>query len=197
MSHSEVANSRTTILNAAERLFVEKGYHAISMREIADAVGMTKAALYYHFRDKEQLFMAILEGVLSELSALIEACRRTESSHRGQIEAIVRQIMLLPSERRASLRLASQELGNLDAATRRSFIEQYHAQFIGRITGILAAGMACGEFRALDPGIATWTLLGMMYPYFHVTPVTGAVPTESLIQQLLSIFFDGLQIKLQ
>ncbi|HHW84985.1 MAG TPA: TetR/AcrR family transcriptional regulator [Chloroflexi bacterium] len=193
MSHPEVANSRTIILSAAERLFVEKGYHAISMREIADAVGMTKAALYYHFRDKEQLFMAILEGVLNELSALIEQCHLAESSHRGQIEAIVQQIMSLPPERRASLRLASQELGNLDAATRRNFIEQYHTQFIGRITNILAAGMACGEFRALDPGIATWTLLGMMYPYFHVTPVTGVAPTTSLIQQLLSIFFDGLQ----
>lgn len=196
MSHVELANSRIMILNAAERLFVEKGYHAISMREIADAVGMTKAALYYHFRDKEQLFMAILEGVLSELSALIEQCRTADASHRGQIEAIVRQIMLLPAARRASLRLASQELGNLDAATRQQFVEQYHVQFIGRITGILAAGMACGEFKPLDPKLATWTLLGMMYPYFHVTPVTGAAPSESLIQQLLMIFFDGLQANL-
>ena len=196
MSHAELANSRTAILNAAERLFVEKGYHAISMREIADAVGMTKAALYYHFRDKEQLFMAILEGVLNELSALIEQCRTVNTSHRGQIEAIVRQIMLLPSERRASLRLASQELGNLDAATRQQFVEQYHVQFIGRITGILAAGMAGGEFKPLEPRLATWTLLGMMYPYFHVTPVTGTAPTEALIQQLLLIFFDGLQANL-
>lgn len=196
MSNLEATDSRVAILIAAQNLFVEKGYHAISMREIADAVGMTKAALYYHFRDKEQLFVAILEDVLSELSALIEACRLAEGSHRGQIEAIVRQIMLLPAERRASLRLASQELSNLDAATRRSFIEQYHAQFIDRITSILAAGVTCGEFRTLDPRIATWALLGMLYPYFHVTPVTGAAPTESLIQQLLSIFFDGLQIKL-
>lgn len=196
MTQVELVNSRTAILDAAERLFVEKGYHAISMREIADAVGMTKAALYYHFRDKEQLFMAILEGVLSELSMLIEQCRQVESSCRGQIEAIVQQIMLLPPERRASLRLASQELSNLDAATRQQFVAQYHTQFIGRITSILAAGMASGEFRTLDPGIATWTLLGMMYPYFHVTPVTGATPTESVIQQLLSIFFDGLQADL-
>lgn len=196
MPQVELANSRTAILNAAERLFVEKGYHAISMREIADEVGMIKAALYYHFRDKEQLFMAILEGVLNELSALIDQCCTTETSHRRRIETIVQQIMLLPAERRASLRLASQELGNLDAATRQQFVARYHTQFIGRITGILAAGMACGEFRALDPGIATWTLLGMMYPYFHVTPVTGAPPTESLIRQLLSIFFDGLQANL-
>ncbi len=193
MSHSELANTRTAILSAAERLFVEKGYHAVSMRAIADAVGMTKAALYYHFRDKEQLFVAILERVLGELSALIEACRTADATHRAQIERIVQQIMRLPVERRAGLRLASQELGNLDAATRQRFVEQYHTQFIGRITAILAAGMANGEFKTLDPSLATWTLLGMMYPYFHVAPVTGMAPNDALVQQLLMIFFDGLQ----
>ena len=197
MSHLELANTRTAILSAAERLFVEKGYHAISMREIADAVGMTKAALYYHFRDKEQLFVAILERVLGELSTLIEECRTADATHRVQIERIVHQIMRLPAVRRASLRLASQELGNLDAATRQRFLEQYHTQFISRITTILATGMAKGEFKSFDPSLATWALLGMLYPYFHVAPVTGMAPSDTLIQQLLAIFFDGLQTQVQ
>jgi AcrR family transcriptional regulator len=193
MSHSELADTPTVILSAAERLFVEKGYYAVSMREIADAVGMTKAALYYHFRDKEQLFVAILERVLGELSTLIEACCTADATHRAQIERIVQQIMRLPAVRRASLRLASQELSNLDAATRQRFLEQYHTQFIGRITAILAGGIASGEFKPFDPSLATWTLLGMLYPYFHVAPVTGVAPNDTLIQQLLMIFFDGLQ----
>ncbi|MCB0152930.1 MAG: helix-turn-helix transcriptional regulator, partial [Caldilineaceae bacterium] len=58
----ETVDSRAAILAAAQRLFVERGYRGISMREIAEAVGMTKAALYYHFRDKEQLFVALLQN---------------------------------------------------------------------------------------------------------------------------------------
>lgn len=193
MSHSELVDSREAILAAAHRLFVERGYRGISMREIADEVGMTKAALYYHFRDKEGLFMAILAGVLHELGALIEECRRSEISCRAQIEALVRRIMLLPAEQRAGLRLASQELGNLDAATRQKFVDEYHAQFIGRITEILQDGVAHGEFKPIEPQIATWMLLGMMYPYFHVSPAAGMIPTEALIRQLVEIFFDGLQ----
>ena len=193
MSHSIAAHSREAILTAAERLFVERGYRGISMREIADEVGVTKAALYYHFRDKEQLFVALLDNALDELAALVEACRAASTSHRAQVEAIIRQIMLLPPERRASLRLASQELGNLDAATRQQFVEQYHARFIGRITAVLAEGVASGEFRRIDPQIGAWTLLGMMYPYLHVSPVTALSPTEMLIDQLSMIFLDGLQ----
>lgn len=193
MSQPPLTHSREAILAAAERLFVERGYRGISMREIASEVGMTKAALYYHFRDKEQLFVALLNNVLDELAALIERCRAENSSHRAQIEAIIRQVMLLPLERRASLRLASQELANLDAITRRQFVERYHSQFIDRITAILAEGIAQGEFRPVDPQIGAWALLGMMYPYFHVSPVAGKAPTVVLIEQLSMIFFDGLQ----
>ena len=193
MSRSASGDSREAILQAAQRLFVEKGYPGISMREIADAVGVTKAALYYHFRDKEQLFLALLESVLEELSALIEASCSEESSCRRQLDTFVYQVMALPSERRASLRLASQELGNLDAATRGRFIETYHTLFIDRITAIFAEGVARGEFKPIDPQVATWALLGMMYPYFHVSPVINVAPTDAVIQQLLTIFFEGLQ----
>jgi len=192
MSHTASSDSRDAILTAAQRLFVEKGYHGISMREIADAVDMTKAALYYYFLDKEQLFVAILDRVLDELSALVDAQRAANTTCRAQIEAIVNAIMLLPVERRAGLRLASQELGNLDAATRQQFIERYHAQFIGRIADALTDGIQRGEFKAVDTGVATWALLGMMYPYLHTTPVPGALPTATIIEQLLTIFFDGL-----
>lgn len=193
MLRSASGDSREAILQAAQRLFVEKGYPGISMREIADAVGMTKAALYYHFRDKEQLFLALLDSVLEELSALIESSRQNDGSCRRQLETFVRQVLALPSERRASLRLASQELGNLDASARSHFIEKYHALFIDRIAAILAEGVARGEFKPIDPQIATWALLGMMYPYFHVSPVAGLTPTDIVVQQLLMVFFEGLQ----
>lgn len=193
MPHASPTHGREVILAAAERLFVERGYRGISMREIADEVGVTKAALYYHFRDKEQLFVALLDSVVDELAALVEQCRTAHRSHRAQVEAIIRQIMLLPPQRRAGLRLASQELGNLDATTRQQFVERYHAQFIGRITAILAEGVASGEFRPVDPSVGAWVLLGMMYPYFHVAPVTGLAPTEALVEQLSVIFLDGLQ----
>ena len=188
----ETVDSRAAILAAARRLFVEKGYRGISMREIAEAVGMTKAALYYHFRDKEQLFVAILQAVLSDLSAVIAESRAGSATCQAQIEDLVQRIMLLPPEERASLRLASQELGNLDDATRKAFVQIYHEQFIGRITAIFEAGMTSGEFKPLDPNVATWSLLGMMYPYFHVSPVTGTAPSETLVAQLMEIFFGGI-----
>lgn len=54
------------------RLFVAKGYEETSLREVADAVGITKPSLYYHYASKLELLVAIVNPLLDELRALAE-----------------------------------------------------------------------------------------------------------------------------
>ena len=54
-------STRQRILDAASDLFIEKGYEGTSLREIAERVGVTKAALYYHFASKAEMVAALLE----------------------------------------------------------------------------------------------------------------------------------------
>ncbi|MEZ0068819.1 AcrR family transcriptional regulator [Streptacidiphilus sp. MAP12-20] len=61
-------DTRARILDVALELFVEHGYEKTSLREIADRLGVTKAALYYHFRTKED----ILAGIVATMSVPIE-----------------------------------------------------------------------------------------------------------------------------
>lgn len=61
-------DTRERILDVALELFVEHGYEKTSLREIADRLGVTKAALYYHFRTKED----ILAGIVARISEPIE-----------------------------------------------------------------------------------------------------------------------------
>jgi len=55
------AATRGRILDVARDMFIEKGYEKVSLREIAEAVGITKAALYYYFPTKEKLFEALVQ----------------------------------------------------------------------------------------------------------------------------------------
>jgi AcrR family transcriptional regulator len=56
---SEPLSTRDRILNAALDLFIEKGFDKTSLREISEQIGVTKAALYYHFASKEDILMAL------------------------------------------------------------------------------------------------------------------------------------------
>ncbi len=54
------SESRNRVLDAAYPLFVQQGYKAVSMQQIADAVSINKATLYHHFRSKDDLFLAVV-----------------------------------------------------------------------------------------------------------------------------------------
>lgn len=181
------------ILNEATRLFVTRGYHAVSMREIAEACGVTKAALYYHFTDKSALLLAILSAHLDEVSAIVTAsCAACQDAH-DRIRELVRSIFQLSPERRAMIRMASQEMGSLDADTRREFGVIYEEKFIGRIRSIFVEGMARGDLRPLDAGLAVWILLGMMYPFLTPQPQRSAEQEQMVLDGMLQIFFEGVQ----
>lgn len=179
-------------LDEATRLFVEHGYHGISMREIAERVGMSKAGLYYHFKDKEALFLAILTANIEQIEVIIQAARAEETTARGQIDRILRNISARAPEQRAIIRLASQELDHLSPAARQTFVQIYHQRFTGQIEAILADGVAQGQLRPLDTRLATWLLLGMMFPFFYPANTAYLAPADHAIELMVSIFFDGV-----
>ena len=71
------ADTRGEIVDTAMALFAEQGYDKTSLRQIADAVGVTKAALYYHFRTKEDIVGSALEDYTRRLTTLIDAAAET------------------------------------------------------------------------------------------------------------------------
>jgi AcrR family transcriptional regulator len=65
-------STKEAIREAAIRLFSSKGFDQTSLREVADAVGITKASLYYHYASKLDLLLAIIEPIFDELLAVVD-----------------------------------------------------------------------------------------------------------------------------
>lgn len=74
------ARTRDRILDVALALFAEKGYEATSMREIAEQLGFTKPALYYHFDSKEDIVRALLGDIETQVVELVEWTRAQPAS---------------------------------------------------------------------------------------------------------------------
>jgi AcrR family transcriptional regulator len=68
----QAERTRQQILETARRLFAELGYDATSLQMIADEMGLTKAAVYYHFRAKNELLDAIMQPGVQRLEALLD-----------------------------------------------------------------------------------------------------------------------------
>jgi AcrR family transcriptional regulator len=192
MSETERRDLRAEILAAARGLFIQQGYHGLAMRQIAEAVGVSKPALYYHFRDKEELFLAVVQAALDKMEGLLERAAAQKGGARQQIGALIHTILDQPAEQRAMVRLASQELTQLSDAARTALQESYRERFLQKIQAILQSGIIRGELRPVDPELATWTLLGMMYPYFYPAHAYEAPPPAKIAGQILDIYLDGV-----
>ena len=84
-------DTRQRILDVASELFAEQGYDATSLREIADRMGFTKAALYYHFQSKDEILKALVQPafeLVRELIARLEQATGAEDWADALIDVI-------------------------------------------------------------------------------------------------------------
>lgn len=109
-----MSDIRFQLLETAARLFAERGYEAVSMRDIAKLVGVTQANLYYHFRDKADLIEATLASVFEARAQELDAWLARHPSN--QVEAFVRWFVQMLMTDRIFARLLYRELLDGDDA---------------------------------------------------------------------------------
>lgn len=86
--------SRERILEAARHLFITKGYRAISMRSIGQHLGYSHGSLYYHFKEKAELFYAIVVEDFNHLrQLLLQAMVRPETDGVSRVEHILMEFI--------------------------------------------------------------------------------------------------------
>jgi len=185
---------REKILESAKSLFIEHGYHGLAMREIAEALGVTKPALYYHFKDKEELFLAILHKNLDDIEAGIDAILAQKLTSKDAIYLFIQHVLNQSTDDRAVIVLEIQESKQLSETARNDFYQLYQAKFIQKIQNIFAHGIENGEIRAIDPAFATWTLLGILYPYLAMGRESSGALSEDKIKMIFDIFMNGVGI---
>lgn len=191
MTNSDALTGRQLILEVAARLFVQHGYHGISMREIAAEVQLSKAGLYYYFRDKEALFLAILSDHLERVAAIVAQARVEHDTARARIHQVMAGIFQQAPTQRSIIRLASQDMGSMSEGVREEFQRLYDERLVGQVEAILQEGMAQGELREMDSRLATWMLLGMAYPFFYPAHQQALRSSDDPIDLMLTLFFDG------
>lgn len=88
----EAFETRNLLLDAAERVFLEQGVSRTTLADIATAAGLTRGAIYWHFKNKMDLFEAMCERVRLPMEALVEAC---ESEEEPDPIACIRELAIL------------------------------------------------------------------------------------------------------
>ena len=183
------------ILETAANLFMRQGFDGVSIRQIAESCNLSKAGLYYHFKDKEDLFLAVLDENLCVFEVLLTDLQTQSGSSRIIISSFIRAVFTkLPINVRSIFQKAQQDLSKVNPAARTSFNERYEEKFLVPLAEIIQAGIASNQIRNLNPHIAVWALLGLMYPFFN-KEFTEDASKEEVALLIESIFFEGVSLK--
>jgi AcrR family transcriptional regulator len=182
---------------AAEDLFAGQGYAATSIAQIAQSAAANRALLYYYFRDKRDLYWAIMERGLREVLRLLDDVARAPGSPWERLERFVRVYYELLISHQNVARMVFREMtGSCEELGLP--IDDYLREVIRRVGGIVDDGIRSGEFVELDPELTAFTLFGMIHVFFTQRLATGrGFPTDVVVAHTLRFFRQGTEAQVR
>ena len=162
---SKADRSRENILDAAAKLFRNKGYAATTLRDIANAASMKAGSIYYHFRSKEELLITVLDlGMRAVSDAVTQAIDALPPSadFRARITVALRTHLIALFRHGDYTSANIRIFGQIPKSARRQH-QPVRAAYGQYWHGLLKAGQAAGEVKAdVDLGMARMMVLGAM-----------------------------------
>ena len=178
MARTRSATAHRNVLEAALKLFAERGIDATSMDAIAEVSGVSKATIYKHWRDKDNLCLELLgyvHGIDEELPVFDSGDLRAD---------LIAQLNYQPAAHRKEMKERLMPHLIAYSARNRAFGEQWRARVLERpraqLREMMKRGIALGKLvKSLDPEIGIALLLGpMLYRHIFVNRFGGKLPAD-------------------
>jgi AcrR family transcriptional regulator len=148
------------LLVAAVEAFAERGYHATTTRDIAGRAGMSPAALYIHYKTKEELLHRISRIGHDKALDIPRTAARREGSARERLADAVSSFVRWHAGRRTTARVVQYELDALGPEARAEIVA-LRRQVDAEVRGIIEDGVAAGEFDVADVQGTTLAVLSL------------------------------------
>ncbi len=191
----KASERKATILAVAKVLFADKGYHGVSVDEIARRLGVSPAILYRHFPSKEALYEAVLNDIACRRESYVEAVVASE----GGFEDVLRRITRIFIDSVAAdpdyLRMEMQSALEGSEATRQ-FFENRWRPFTDLIEYHLA-GHARNGGAVVDGRVASLLFQGMIREALYAkcilkSPRYRDMPVAELADRLIDLFLRAI-----
>lgn len=181
---------KTEIIDVAANMFREKGYDRTTLDDIAQALGVTKPALYYHFPSKEDILLESIRTGYIGFEAEIVRRDNLKASGRERVEIYLRLYLeLITSTAGVTMIVADERVLSPEGNAQYQKIRRLMTK---DLEDRIAQGVADGTIRASETRLTTFAIFGMfnaIVPWFFRRP---DITIDILLDRYLSILFDGI-----
>jgi TetR/AcrR family transcriptional regulator len=185
----------TTIAQAAKEVFAERGYQRATLEEIAQRAGMSKATIYLYYRNKDDLFLHVVEELVNTVMAATAQEAATAKPPLEKLYGMVRGKVEFYEQEREFFRIYLNEKQGLEVAPKdphKKALREMYLQDVQTLAGVVQEGVDAGMLRPMDSRRLAFFLREMISNVLEQR-ILGHIDTsvEGDVELVLSLFLDG------
>lgn len=183
-----------SILQAAERLFGEKGYQGVSVEEIARAAGVSKGLVIYHFESKENLLLHVLSSGTATLFSQLDSVTQTHETAKDKVRAAVEIYLTVASTGPALTRMAMMATFESSYSDNiRKLWLAFLEQNLGRFARLVEEGIENGEFKQVESQLVTQLVMAMAFEVLRLATLRQQpLDPRAAADEVTRILFNGI-----
>lgn len=183
------------ILAEACQLFAARGFDGTSIRDIASAVGISNAALYHYFADKDELLARIVISVIERQCAMMEERVSPHDNPSEKLRVFMQAYADFFEKNMAESIASSRSFSALEDPLQRERAIYWRDRYESMLRAIIREGMETGEFREGDvalTGRAVLSCLNWMYRWYSPT---GELRPREIVEAYAEVLIGGIAAK--
>ena len=188
------SSAKDRIMEAAEEVFAQKGYHDSVVDEIVRRTDMSKGGIYFHFPSKERLFFAVIDHLADRLVERIQKSVAQEQSAIGRLDITLTTVLeSLGNQRRLAKLLLIQGYSMGNAFEKKRM--EVHSRFVSLIKDNLDMAVEEGSIPPIDSAIASYIWLGAVNEVVIRWLYTGEpAPIKKALPVLKRLLLGGIGV---
>jgi AcrR family transcriptional regulator len=186
------AATRRRLLEAAEQVFAAKGYHGTGVDDIIRASDSSKGGFYFHFPNKQGIFLALVDALVPKLASAVERSISTEPDPIAQLDAALRTVLETFSRYRALAKILLVEAVGLGHGFDEKLMRT-RGYFAAMIQRYLDRAVAAGALPPFDTETTSWAWFGAINELVVRWLVTGQPERlEMVLPQLRALLLRSI-----
>ncbi|GAB4161301.1 MAG: TetR/AcrR family transcriptional regulator [Winogradskyella sp.] len=187
---NKIENRKSEIIRIAAKLFKEKGYSAVTMRDLAAEMGIKAASLYNHIRSKEDILNTIIISIAEAFTDGMKLIKASNDNCKEKLRQIIELHVRLSSQNIYGMASLNNDWMHLQ--NQQEYYKMLRANYENDFRKILEEGITSGELINVKPEVMLFSILTTLRSLYLWIPKKEDLDLQELSQTLYQILVEGI-----
>jgi TetR/AcrR family transcriptional regulator, cholesterol catabolism regulator len=187
-------NRKNEIIGVALKLFSQEGYHSTTLDKVAAEIGVSKATLYYYFRNKEEIIRAILDRSLDRMKKTLDI-KKTSLSTTEKLRQFVEYHVVFGADDAELAKITFEQLNILPKRSR-EVLKRKQREIVVFLQDLLQQGVDEGIIKVGNNKIAAFAIIGMCNWTYHWYKPGGQLTPGQISELYINLLENGYLVKM-